>query len=196
MPTDVVMPQLGESVAEGTIVRWIKKVGEAVDKDEPLFEISTDKVDAEIPAPAAGTLVDIRVREGDTVAVNTVVAVIGGAGDVGTAGTTGASRESGTKSPRSEPTSSSVVHGAIETVGEPNRSRGPVVPAGAGVIARRRTRSSPVVRRIASEHSIDISRLTGSGISGRVTRRDIEGLVRQPRGPASRSVPADGSFCP
>ena len=80
MPTDVVMPQMGESVAEGTIVRWIKKVGDTVERDEPLFEISTDKVDAEIPSPAAGVVAEIRVQEGETVAVNSVVAVIGAAG--------------------------------------------------------------------------------------------------------------------
>ena len=79
MPTDVVMPQMGESIAEGTIVRWIKKVGEKVDRDEPLFEISTDKVDAEIPSPAAGVVSEIRVQEGETVPVNSVVAVIGSA---------------------------------------------------------------------------------------------------------------------
>src|SRR5207237_2659743 len=78
MPTNVVMPQMGESIAEGTIVRWIKKVGDAVDRDEPLFEISTDKVDAEIPSPGAGVLTEIKVKEGETVAVNSVVAVIGG----------------------------------------------------------------------------------------------------------------------
>src|ERR671913_355552 len=82
MPTNVVMPQMGESIAEGTIVRWIKKIGEPVDRDEPLFEISTDKVDAEIPSPAAGVLADIRVKEGETVPVNSVVAVIGTAGEV------------------------------------------------------------------------------------------------------------------
>src|SRR5829696_5204423 len=82
---DVVMPQMGESIAEGTIVRWIKKVGDAVDRDEPLFEISTDKVDAEIPAPAAGVLTDIRVKEGETVPVNSVVAVIGVAGEAASA---------------------------------------------------------------------------------------------------------------
>ena len=81
MPTDVVMPQMGESIAEGTIVRWIKKVGDAVDRDEPLFEISTDKVDAEIPSPAAGVVSEIRAQEGDTVPVNSVVAVIGAAGE-------------------------------------------------------------------------------------------------------------------
>lgn len=202
MATDVLMPQMGESVAEGTIVRWIKKVGETVDKDEPLFEISTDKIDAEIPAPAAGTLVDIRVKEGDTVAVNTVVAVIGGIGGGETAGTTG---------PGSELTqSSSSVPEAIEN--DVQRSRFvvpdvpdvPVVPvgtgdapsAGAGIIERRRTRSSPVVRRIAAEHSIDLSRLTGSGISGRVTRRDIEGLVRPHRATAGRHTPAPPPYAP
>ena len=86
MPTDVVMPQMGESIAEGTIVRWIKKVGDTVDRDEPLFEISTDKVDAEIPSPAAGVVAEIRVKEGETVPVNSVVAVIGaGAETAGTA---------------------------------------------------------------------------------------------------------------
>src|SRR5919108_3991331 len=81
MATPVVMPQMGESIAEGTIVRWIKKIGDSVDRDEPLFEISTDKVDAEIPSPAAGTLLEIKVKEGETVAVNSVVATIGAAGD-------------------------------------------------------------------------------------------------------------------
>src|SRR3954466_15592856 len=81
MPTDVVMPQMGESIAEGTITRWLKKVGERVERDEPLFEISTDKVDAEIPSPAAGTLTEIKYNEGDTVEVNTVVAVLDGGGD-------------------------------------------------------------------------------------------------------------------
>ena len=82
MPTPVLMPQMGESIAEGTVVRWIKKVGDAVDRDEPLFEISTDKVDAEIPAPAAGVLTEIKVREGETVAVNSVVATIGTSSEV------------------------------------------------------------------------------------------------------------------
>src|SRR4051794_41982473 len=81
MPTNVVMPQMGESIAEGTIVRWIKKIGDAVDRDEPLFEISTDKVDAEIPSPGAGVLTEIKVKEGETVPVNAVVAVIGAAGE-------------------------------------------------------------------------------------------------------------------
>src|SRR5882672_9428263 len=88
MSTDVMMPQMGESIAEGTIVRWIKKVGDAIDRDEPLFEISTDKVDAEIPSPAAGVLLEIKVKEGETVPVNSVVAVIGAAGEKVAAGAT------------------------------------------------------------------------------------------------------------
>src|SRR3989475_7030866 len=95
MPTDVVMPQMGESIAEGTIVRWIKKVGDQVARDEPLFEISTDKVDAEIPSPAAGVVSEIRVKEGETVPVNSVVAVIGAAG--------GAKPAAGTKTPPAPP---------------------------------------------------------------------------------------------
>ena len=92
--TNVVMPQMGESIAEGTIVRWIKKVGDAVDRDEPLFEISTDKVDAEIPSPAAGVLTDIKVKEGETVPVNSVVAVIGAAGEAAAAPPATAATES------------------------------------------------------------------------------------------------------
>src|SRR5436309_13273720 len=95
MATDVVMPQMGESIAEGTIVRWIKKVGDKVDRDEPLFEISTDKVDAEIPSPAAGVVAEIRVKEGETVAVNSVVAVIGPASAVSTAEGASTGRASG-----------------------------------------------------------------------------------------------------
>src|SRR5215471_9261234 len=94
MATDVVMPQMGESIAEGTIVRWIKKIGDAIDKDEPLFEISTDKVDAEIPAPGAGVLLEIRVKEGETVPVNSIVAVIGAAGEKPAAGSAGSAGSS------------------------------------------------------------------------------------------------------
>src|SRR5512139_3524039 len=100
MPTPVVMPQMGESIAEGTIVRWIKKVGDTVDRDEPLFEISTDKVDAEIPSPAAGVLLEISVKEGETVPVNSVVAQIGAAGEgAGASGPTGSSGASGSSGP-------------------------------------------------------------------------------------------------
>src|SRR5512145_2538263 len=108
MATNVVMPQMGESIAEGTIVRWIKKVGDEVDRDEPLFEISTDKVDAEIPSPAAGRLSEIKVKEGETVPVNSVVAVIGGAGEAAAA-----------TSPAAEPTVPEAAAGQPETPAAP-----------------------------------------------------------------------------
>ena len=168
MSTAVVMPQMGESVTEGTIVRWLKKVGDAVERDEPLFEISTDKVDAEIPSPVAGVLTEIRAHEGETVAVNSVVGVVGLAGD------------SPAAPPPSVPppvTPPPAVRPAarVETM--------PVAaPAGMAAIgAAARRRSSPLVRRIAKEHHVDISRITGSGLAGRVTRDDIRAYID--RGP-------------
>ena len=183
MSTNVLMPQMGESVAEGTIVRWIKRVGDAVDKDEPLFEISTDKVDAEIPAPDAGTLLAIHVKEGETVPINFVVAVIGGATEL--RATTGATGVAGATGPQNELTPSSSLGDAAA---EGGRHVSPVVPqvpdrdrsrAFSARADRLRTHSSPVVRRIAAAHGVDISKLTGTGVSGRVTRRDIEAYVHR-----------------
>src|SRR4026209_781968 len=147
MPTPVVMPQMGESIAEGTIVRWIKKVGESVERDEPLFEISTDKVDAEIPSPAAGVLTDIKVKEGETVAVNSVVAEIGRADEVRDA--SGAAREpartaAATQQPDGQ--SPAAPTPADNTVAAMTSER----PSDDG-----RRRSSPLVRRIAKEHNVD-----------------------------------------
>ena len=141
------MPQMGESIAEGTIVRWIKKVGEAVDRDEPLFEISTDKVDAEIPSPAAGVLMDIAVKEGETVPVNSVVATIGAAGEKLEAAPAAVAAPAAPDAPD-----------ALETSDD-------------------RQKSSPLVRRIAKEHNLDIGRIQGSGIGGRVTKQDILSLI-------------------
>src|SRR5687768_8163465 len=151
MPTNVVMPQMGESIAEGTIVRWIKKVGDAVDRDEPRFEISTDKVDAEIPAPAAGGLTAVRVKEGETVLTNSVVAVIGAAGEAEPAATDTAEQPDVT--PGSELPAAAA--------GEPERG---ATDAGdeaehadqdeedeIGKEDLRRQKSSPLVRRIAKE---------------------------------------------
>ena len=192
MPTNVVMPQMGESIAEGTIVRWIKKVGDAVDRDEPLFEISTDKVDAEIPSPAAGVLTSITAREGDTVPVNSVVAVIGGNG-AGAAG----SGEAG------EMQGAGGIDGALPeaAAGEPEPEAQPSArhPAGdePGAEDLRRQKSSPLVRRIAEEHGIDIAAIQGSGIAGRVTKQGILGYIERgaaaggPKGPAA-AVPAPG----
>src|SRR6187399_1679474 len=150
MPVNVVMPQMGESVTEGTVVRWIRKVGDPVDRDEPLFEISTDKVNAEIPSPAAGTLAAIHVKEGETVPVDALVAVIAQAGEAVEAG------------PQADgvPGKSATVAPQVKAVGVSTPP--PVKPAEraeAGEIQSReagRLRSSPLVRRIASEHHVDI----------------------------------------
>jgi pyruvate dehydrogenase E2 component (dihydrolipoamide acetyltransferase) len=159
MATDVVMPQMGESVTEGTIVRWIKKVGDTVDRDEPLFEISTDKVDAEIPSPAAGVLAEIRAKEGDTVAVNSVVAVIGAA-DALVAAPPAAALPTASSGPGDEmQVARAPEHAAVTHALSPEDLM--------------RERSSPLVRKIAKEHHVDISRIHGSGIAGRVTKHDI-----------------------
>ncbi len=164
MPTNVVMPQMGESIAEGTVVRWIKKVGDNVDRDEPLFEISTDKVDAEIPSPGAGVLTEIRVKEGETVPVNSVVAVIGG--------------ETASDVPPQYGKTSEVPEGAV---GQHDAAPAVQAVAVAEVVTKddlRRQKSSPLVRRIAREHDVDIRQINGTGISGRVTKEDILGFIQ------------------
>jgi 2-oxoglutarate dehydrogenase E2 component (dihydrolipoamide succinyltransferase) len=196
MPTDVVMPQMGESIAEGTIVRWIKKVGEKVDRDEPLFEISTDKVDAEIPAPAAGVLTEIRHKEGETVPVNAVVAVIGQASEAAAA-PAARTPEAPAAAAAPTPTPSGQADGNPAAASSPSPARSeerppqsapPSSSAGTAVQARpgsadsvARQRSSPLVRKIAREHNVDISQLQGTGISGRVTRDDILGFIGRER---------------
>jgi len=180
------MPQMGESIAEGTIVRWIKKVGDAVDRDEPLFEISTDKVDAEIPSPAAGVLMDIAVKEGETVPVNSVVATIGAVGEkmapsqgangakgtqtsesADATGTPGAALSAPASPPTTSPVSAVPEHSGTEAL------VAPLAPEGEAD----RQKSSPLVRRIAKEHNVDIGRIQGSGIGGRVTKQDILGFI-------------------
>ena len=175
MATNVVMPQMGESIAEGTVVRWIKKLGDQVDRDEPLFEISTDKVDAEIPSPAAGVLSDIRVKEGETVPVNSVVAVIGNAGEAAAATPVKAK----SAEPFEEFRDSTVVEPIVETVhGEEEDVEEVEETAEEGSRDElRRQKSSPLVRRIAREHNVDIKLVKGTGISGRVTKRDILGYI-------------------
>jgi 2-oxoglutarate dehydrogenase E2 component (dihydrolipoamide succinyltransferase) len=163
MPTPVVMPQMGESVAEGTIVRWMKKVGEAVDLDEPLFEISTDKVDAEIPAPTAGILLAISVHEGETVAVNSVVGTIG-------------TSEEASAGPL-EPASSAPAAGASAAPLVAAETRGKAIRTSGAGSRGRRQRSSPLVRRLARAHSVDVSAIQGSGLGGRVTKSDLLGHV-------------------
>jgi pyruvate dehydrogenase E2 component (dihydrolipoamide acetyltransferase) len=195
MSTPVVMPQMGESIAEGTIVRWIKKVGEAVDRDEPLFEISTDKVDAEIPSPAAGVLTEIKVSEGETVAVNAVVATIGDgkeaaapvADNPASSPREGAAKAAASTQPQpdgDDPAttgrrSSEPVRTAAPRLAKPNGSS----DAASSKDDLRRQKSSPLVRRIAREHNVDISELHGSGIGGRVTKNDILGYLEHPPSP-------------
>jgi pyruvate dehydrogenase E2 component (dihydrolipoamide acetyltransferase) len=203
MPTNVVMPQMGESIAEGTIVRWIKKVGESVDRDEPLFEISTDKVDAEIPSPGAGVLTEIKVKEGETVPVNSVVAVIGGsaaatdATSAAAPGPTAAASPGQSEMPQAavgQPESASAPDGA--SAGPATSSPGPDRPpeAGSGKPEADKQRSSPLVRRIAREHNVDIRQINGTGVSGRVTKSDILGYIETGPKPASGqgSRPAPG----
>jgi len=176
MATNVVMPQMGESIAEGTIVRWIKKVGDQVDRDEPLFEISTDKVDAEIPSPAAGRLAEIKVKEGETVPVNSVVAVIGAAGEAVAPAPASDQASAAPATPTSEPTLPEAAAGQPET---PPRAA-PAAPSRDGAASESdlsRQKSSPLVRRIAREHNVDIRHIQGTGINGRVTKHDILGYI-------------------
>ena len=185
MATNVVMPQMGESIAEGTIVRWIKKVGDQVDRDEPLFEISTDKVDAEIPAPAAGVLTDIKVKEGETVPVNSIVAVIGGAGEAARASEAPAAGGSEPALPEAAAGQPEVAPGA--GVAEDDEAEDDDAQPSTDDL--RRQRSSPLVRRIAKEHDVDIRLIKGTGISGRVTKQDILGFIDSGKG---RRAPAGG----
>jgi pyruvate dehydrogenase E2 component (dihydrolipoamide acetyltransferase) len=177
------MPQMGESIAEGTIVRWIKKVGDKVDRDEPLFEISTDKVDAEIPSPAAGVVTEIKVKEGETVPVNSVVALIGAAGEAAQAAPAAqtppapAKGQTPTPSPQADGATSPTPRPAQPVAAAPKAAPAETgAPSAEDVI---RQRSSPLVRKMAKEHNVDISQLQGSGIAGRVTKDDILGYIGQ-----------------
>jgi pyruvate dehydrogenase E2 component (dihydrolipoamide acetyltransferase) len=167
MPTNVVMPQMGESVAEGTIIKWLKKPGDHVERDEPLFEITTDKVDAEIPSPAAGILAKVLAAENETVAVNTVVAIIDGQGTVEVA-TKVAPEVAEASAPEAEP--------APSAPSIPAPAEAPPAAAPAPAAASRpgeKLRSSPLVRRIAREHNVDLSQLKGTGLGGRISKKDI-----------------------
>jgi 2-oxoglutarate dehydrogenase E2 component (dihydrolipoamide succinyltransferase) len=178
--TDVVMPQMGESITEGTVSKWLKTVGEKIDKDEPLLEISTDKVDAEVPSPAAGTLLEILVNEGQTVEVGSVLARVGIEGAVSAQPSTPAAAPqlaapAPVEAPKPPEPAPQVQAAAASPMAMP-------VPANGGtgttsVEDLRRTKSSPVVRNIAKQHGIDITRIPGSGISGRVTKQDIMSFI-------------------
>jgi len=201
---------MGESIAEGTVSKWLKKVGDAVKRDEPIFEISTDKVDAEIPAPTAGTLAEILVPEGQTVPVQTIVARLETSAAVPVGDNGGASRPAVAAAavPASVAAVASAPAAAAPTVSRAGGAAGPPGgatparprsdgPAGAGgnglsLEERLRTKSSPLVRKIAAEHGIELGALKGSGVAGRVTKRDIESLLESGAGavPTRARVPA------
>jgi pyruvate dehydrogenase E2 component (dihydrolipoamide acetyltransferase) len=163
MPTDVVMPQMGESIVEGTITKWLKKPGDKVQRDEPLFEISTDKVDAEIPAPASGVLQEIKVSEGNTVQVNTVVGVIG--------------EGNGASAPAPAPAKPTA---APAPTAPPKKEAAPAPPPMPAPVSHQEqedeeadVRSSPLVRKLAREHNVDLAQVHGTGAGSRVTKQDI-----------------------
>ena len=166
---DVVMPQMGESIAEGTLSKWLKKVGDSVKRDEPIFEISTDKVDAEIPAPSSGVLAEIIVQEGQTVPVSTVVARL--ETEVGAAIPASSAAPAKTEGAKEVAKAPAVA----ATASAPTAVPAPRSGSGNGnsLEDRLRTKSSPLVRKIAAEHNLEISALQGSGVAGRVTKRDI-----------------------
>ena len=210
MAHDVVMPQMGESIAEGTVSKWLKKVGDTVERDEPLLEISTDKVDAEIPSPAAGVLTEILVKEGDTVPVNAVVARIAAEGEssapapeAAAASAPAAAAAPAASAPAAEAFPTAVNSQITDAVtpepppqtdagpaDEPKPRNEPTRPESDENIAsldeRRRTKSSPLVRKIAAENNVDISQIEGTGISGRVTKNDILDYLQQPPKPAAQ----------
>jgi 2-oxoglutarate dehydrogenase E2 component (dihydrolipoamide succinyltransferase) len=185
--TDVVMPQMGESIFEGTITKWLKKVGDKVERDEPLFEISTDKVDAEIPSPVSGTLTAIKVEAGSTVQINTVVAVVGGSG---TGSAAGSAAGSAPAAPAAAPAAPATPQPqAYAAAHEPSTL--PEVKATAA--AGERLRSSPLVRKIAKENSVDLHQVAGTGSSGRITKEDILSFLSKGPAAATAAVPAAAS---
>jgi pyruvate dehydrogenase E2 component (dihydrolipoyllysine-residue acetyltransferase) len=187
------MPQMGESIAEGTIVRWVKKVGDHVERDEPLFEISTDKVDAEIPSPAAGVLSEIRAKEGETVAVHHVVAIIDEA--AGAVAAPPAPAAAAPPPPAPATPAPSPAPGAAPPTPVARAEAAPTESPTAD--EARRQKSSPVVRRIAAEHGVDIARIDGSGIGGRVTKQDIlEFLEEKPPAGEPQAAVAAGAAAP
>ena len=188
MASDVLMPQMGESITEGTIVRWIKHVGDPIDRDEPLFEISTDKVDAEIPSPASGVLTEIRAREGETVPVNSVVAIIEPVGSQPIARSHAAQAAPSAAVSQSVSVPVPVIPARVTPVAatrSTHASESSSAPMAAASVQstrdeRLRQRSSPLVRKIAQEHRVDISRVHGTGIAGRVTKADIVSFIASP----------------
>ena len=191
MAVDIVMPQMGESIFEGTITKWLKKPGDKVERDEPLFEISTDKVDAEIPSPSAGVLKEIKVGEGQTVPIQTVVGVIDAAGSAVAA----PAPAPATAPAKSQPTAPAKAPAPVPRPSAP----APVAVASAPAVSApgssgERIHSSPLVRRMAKEHGIDLAAVQGTGAGGRISKQDIEAVIvaagGAPGAPSVVSIPA------
>ena len=176
MAVDVIMPQMGESIFEGTITKWLKKAGDKIERDEPLFEISTDKVDAEIPSPSAGVLKEIKVGEGQTVPIQTVVAVIEASDGASSSAPAPAPAKPEAAKPAAPPA-------AAKSAAPPPASAAPAPPQAAS--SREKVRSSPLVRKIARENNIDVSQVPGTGAGGRVSKSDILSAVQGGGAPAS-----------
>jgi pyruvate dehydrogenase E2 component (dihydrolipoamide acetyltransferase) len=186
MPTDIVMPQMGESIFEGTITKWLKKPGDKVQRDEPLFEISTDKVDAEIPAPASGVLRDIKVGEGNTVQVNTVVGTIAGDGEAAAAVAPATAKPAAPAAPA-----------PAKPQAAPPKAQAPAPTPSAAPQEEEdedHARSSPLVRKIARENNVNLSQVTGSGLGGRITKQDIMAFLEKPE--AASTAPASSAAAP
>src|SRR6058998_98404 len=184
MPTDIVMPQMGESIVEGTITKWLKKPGDKVQRDEPLFEISTDKVDAEIPAPASGVLQDIKVSEGTTVQVNTVVGTIAADGESASA----ASKPVAAPQPAPAPAEKNA---SAPPKAAPSQAEQQPAPAPAPAHEEEdHARSSPLVRKIAREHNVNLSQVSGTGLGGRITKQDIMAFLERTEASAAPGASA------
>ncbi len=187
MPTDIIMPQMGESIVEGTITKWLKKPGDKVQRDEPLFEISTDKVDAEIPAPASGVLQEIKVTEGTTVGINTVVGTIAADGEAAAPAKSAPAAATPEKSgpEKLTPEKKEEKKPAAAPTPAPTASTPPQEPAD-----DEEARSSPLVRKIARERGVSLSQVSGTGLGGRITKQDIMAFIdRQSSAPVTPSAP-------
>jgi 2-oxoglutarate dehydrogenase E2 component (dihydrolipoamide succinyltransferase) len=184
MAVDVVMPQMGESIFEGTITKWLKKPGDKVERDEPLFEISTDKVDAEIPSPSAGVLKEIKIAEGQTVPIQTIVAVIDGAGSAAASAPAPAPAKA---APAPAPAAAKP---ATPPPAPAAPAAAPAASAASSSSSTERIHSSPLVRRLAKEHGVDLSAIEGTGAGGRITKEDIEAVI------AGQSAPAAAGHAP
>jgi pyruvate dehydrogenase E2 component (dihydrolipoamide acetyltransferase) len=187
MPTDIIMPQMGESIVEGTITKWLKKPGDKIQRDEPLFEISTDKVDAEIPAPASGVLQEIKVTEGTTVGVNTIVGTISAEGEA-IASPAQAAPPAPAAQAKEESKKPEETKAPVEAPSAPKASAPPPQESD-----EEEARSSPLVRKIAREHGVNLSQVSGTGLGGRITKQDIMAFVEKGSQPAAAATASAGA---